>query len=517
MNHRVIVFGIDGGTFNVIAPLLKEGRLPTLARFAREGAAGELLSVVPPLTAPAWATFQTGLNPGRHGVFDFLAPPRLGYNRRLVNAAALASPRMFDALTAAGRSAGVINTPLTFPPRPLNGFIVPDLFAPAAEAKYFYPPALHAEIAALGPYRIDINPAYFEEGRDEEFLKDLEVVSATRLRVALELWKSKRPDLFVVVFTGVDRLMHFFWDQPRLVAAHYEWLDGALGEFARAAGDDVAILVVSDHGFGPVTGEADLATHLTTSGFMKLKKQGGANPRGFMDTIAKIDFLNLRKKLPKRWREAARGQVMDKLSAFAHVDWRATVAFPGTATQYGLYLNVRGREPEGTVARDDYERVRDDVIASLDALRPGLAARALRREEVYHGPFLDDAPDVYIPVWEDGIRLVEFSDDPAVRPRRRRPGEHRREGIFFAWGPAVAAGSRPAAASLADIYPTLMYLMGEGVPAGIDGRLLQEVITKERLAAHPPQARDYGPGGEEEYAGAEDARVRERLESMGYL
>jgi predicted AlkP superfamily phosphohydrolase/phosphomutase len=497
VTRRLVVFGIDGGTLNIIGPMLEEGRLPNL-------------------TAPAWATFLTALNPGRHGVYDFLAPPRLGYNRRVQNASALAAPRVLDALSEAGRTVGAVNVPMTFPPRAVNGFVIPGMLTPAVEARYFYPRPLADDVKRIGDYYIDMNPANFEEGRDDEFVEDLYRVAKARKKVALALWLEKKPDFFAVIFTAGDRLMHFFWDRPELVRDHYEWLDGALGEFRAAAAADVTFVVMSDHGFGPATGECDLAAHLGRHGFMKVGEKGGPSPRRFMDAAARLDVLNLRKFLPRRWRDAARGEVMDRLSAFAAVDWRATRAFPGTATQYGVYLNVAGREPAGIVARADYENVREELIASFDELYPGMAARALRREEVYHGPALDDAPDVYIPLWEEGVRLREFSDDPAVAPRRRRPGEHRREGIFFAAGPEVAAGGSPADAGLADLYPTIMHLMGEAAPAGVDGRVLTEVVAHDGLAAEPPRYRDYG-AGEAGYVGGEDAAVRARLRGMGYI
>jgi predicted AlkP superfamily phosphohydrolase/phosphomutase len=518
VKRKVIIFGVDGGTFNVLAPLLAAGELPHFGRMQAAGAAGELASVVPPLTAPAWATFQTGLNPGRHGVFDFLAPPRLGYNRRLHNAAALASLRIFDALTAAGRTVGAVNVPLTFPPRAVNGFVVPGLLTPAVKPEYFYPPELVAEIKSWGEYYIDLNPAFYEEGRDEEFLADLARVSAARFRVALRLWETKRPDFFIVVFTGVDRLMHFFWDRPALVREHYRWLDGALGEFLRRGEREGAtVIALSDHGFGPVVAEADLAAHLREGGWLRLRPRRGPTPRRFMDAVARLDVFGWRKKLPGRLRDAARGKVMERFSAFAGVDWSRTVAFPGTATQYGLYLNVAGREPEGIVARADYARVREEIIASLDGLRAGLGRRALRREDVYFGPALDDAPDCYLPLWEDGVRLAEFSDDPAVAPRRRRPGEHRREGIFFALGPDIRPGAGVADAGLGDVFPTVMYLMDEAVPAGLDGRVLTELFSDERLRRTPPAYGEYGDAATVGYAAEEDAAVRERLRSMGYL
>lgn len=513
---RLLIFGIDGGTPEVIQRLQAKGKLPHLATLARRGAAGILSSVVPPLTAPAWATFQTGLNPGRHGIFDFLRPPGHGYDRRVQNASALGAVRIFDALSAAGRTVGAVNVPFTFPAKPVNGFMIPGMLTPAAEDRYFYPPTLGAEVRRIGRYFIDMNPVTFEEGHDDDFIEELYRVEGARRNVALGLWERFRPDFFIVVFTGVDRLMHFFWDRPELVDAHYEWLDETLGQFLAGLGTEDTVMVISDHGFGGVRAEVDLAAHLTRAGFMRLGRRRGPTPRRVMDLIAALDVFNLRQRLPAVLRTAGRAQIMKTFSVFAAVDWKRTRAFPGTATQYAIYLNVAGREPEGIVKRSDYERVREEVIASLDELWHGLAARALRREEVYFGPALDGAPDIYLPLWEDGVRLKEFSDDPAVAPRRARPGEHRREGIFYAAGPAVTPGTKPDSATLTDIFPTVMFLLDEALPAGVDGRLLEEIIAPEALKESPPRFRDYG-GGTEGYLAGEDAEVRERLAGMGYL
>jgi len=68
---KLVIIGIDGGTYSIIDPLIEKGALPNLRRLIKSGVKGILKSTYPPLTAPAWVSFMTGENPGKHGFFDF--------------------------------------------------------------------------------------------------------------------------------------------------------------------------------------------------------------------------------------------------------------------------------------------------------------------------------------------------------------------------------------------------------------------------------------------------------------
>ncbi len=478
MKRKLLIFGIDGGTFRIIEPMWAAGHLPNLARLKAEGAAGVLTSVVPPLTAPAWATFQTGLNPGRHGVFDFLAPPRLGYNRPLQNAAALGAPRLFDALSSAGRTVGVINTPLTFPPRPVNGFVIPGMLTPAVKDKFLYPPSLGAEIREIGAYYIDMDPVNYEEGRDEEFRADLYRVSEARKKVALALFRAKRPDLFTIVFTGVDRLMHFFWDRPDWVCEHYAWLDAAVGEFREAAGEEATTLVVSDHGFGPASAEVNLAGHLVRRGFMVVREGARPSPRRVMGACAKLDFLKIRKRLPGRWRAAARASVLEKLSAFAAVDWSRTKAYAIGLT--GIFLNIAGREAQGIVAPGNAAALKAEIKAKLTGLRDGGAVAVNEVYDlaaIYQGPYLADGPELVVGYasgwrasWDSATGRVGaevFEDNVKAWSGDHCIASDLVPGVLFS--NARIATERPR---IIDLAPTVLDLFGLAVPPYMEGRPL---------------------------------------------
>ena len=129
---RFLVIGIDGGTFDLIRPWAEAGDLPNLARLMAEGVHGPLESTLPPVTAPAWSTFATGKNPGKHGVFDFILP--MGGRYDLVNATSIHAPTLWQIISEAGLKCGVMNVPVTYPPAPINGFVIGGMLSPVSGA-----------------------------------------------------------------------------------------------------------------------------------------------------------------------------------------------------------------------------------------------------------------------------------------------------------------------------------------------------------------------------------------------
>ncbi|MBI4838806.1 MAG: alkaline phosphatase family protein, partial [Nitrospirae bacterium] len=154
MDHKkikVMVIGIDGATFDVINPLISRGKLPNLKQLIDNGASGQLKSTMPPLSPAAWSTFQTGKNPGKHGVFDFFrnSPGEHGYLP--VNSTFLKSKTLWEILSDYGKRVGVLNIMFNYPPREVNGFIVSGKETPSEESEYTFPPSLKNELLQVDP------------------------------------------------------------------------------------------------------------------------------------------------------------------------------------------------------------------------------------------------------------------------------------------------------------------------------------------------------------------------------
>ncbi len=139
---RVIVIGLDGATFDLILPWVKEGCLPTFKRLMEEGVWGELKSTIPPLTGPAWSLFMTGKNQGKHGIFDFMVRNPEGYDWITINATFRKGRSFWNFLEEEGRRAIVFNVPVTYPPEHGKGAMVSGFLTPPGAEDFIFPPEL---------------------------------------------------------------------------------------------------------------------------------------------------------------------------------------------------------------------------------------------------------------------------------------------------------------------------------------------------------------------------------------
>jgi predicted AlkP superfamily phosphohydrolase/phosphomutase len=532
------VIGLDSATFDVVDPMLAAGELPNLARLCDAGARGVLRSTTHPLTPHAWATIVTGVNAGRHGIWDFTERDESGYQLRLVNGSFRRAPAVWDRLRRSGRRSGIVNVPFTWPAPDVNGFAIAGFDAAAREQGLTSPAALRDELRErFGSLELD-NAFPLTDGK-----LDLDLVRrAASQKVQIVTWLAERfdPELLFVVFMAADHIHHLCWtdwDADGLaspVAEVYRILDEAVGALGQLAGDG-NVMVVSDHGAGPLHGVVNLNAWLASQGFLAYETGGGVVGRKLLGEV-----LELRRYLPERLRYLAKQRLPGlrqkaiERGDYTVVDWSRTRAF-SYGTFGNIVLNVHGREQHGIVEPgDEYERVRDAVSARLlDLQGPGrerIVARVHRREDLFHGPELAKVPDLLVEfdhyawlgkgnlktrsesLWDE-IEIEGGSDHSYV-------GSHRHEGIVVLAGPAVAQGA-PVGGELVDVAPTLLYLMGEAVPADLEGRVLVEALSPELLDARPPEYDDAAPAEfEPERAELEEegaAEVERRLRGLGYL
>ena len=555
----VLVLALDGATFDVIHPMAEAGELPQLAAWMKEGRAARLPSTVPPVTFPAWSSFMTGLSPGEHGIFDFTQKKPGEYRLRFVNATDRTGASLFERVSRAGGRVLVLGMPATHPPEPVAGLLVCGFEAPVAsgsDPRSASDPALYQRIAAqVGPW---MRPELDESARADDFheraletllvridrKRDFALAALSALRAARD---GALPELTVVVFSESDTAgHHYFRDHDPRSPRHdpaasparknalrsvYRRLDEACGALRDAVGKDVCCVVVSDHGMGTAS---DKVVHLNRF----LEEQGllvrRASPFGSWDRAARGLRDRTLAWLPPRVaqllfrRARAAAALLESQARFGGFDWRRTLAFSEEAnTQPGIWVNLAGREAEGCVAAADYEATRDRLIAALLAWRlPSggpVVARALRREDVYSGPFVERAPDLVLELALDGghgLSLVPTpwsskrrGGDPISSVRQLAPddfgggrgrgmnGTHRGEGIFIACGPG--AEPCPPPARLAAVAPWLARMMGLAWAADADGIGHDESASTSRGAVA--------------YAEKDEAMVAERLRALGYL
>jgi len=439
----VLIIGLDGATWDVIDPWIEQGRLPHLARLREQGAWGPLASTMPPATLPSWSTFMTGVNPGKHGIFDFTRREFGTYEVRFVNSTFRKAPTLWTLLSAAGRRVCVLGVPGTYPPERVNGCMISGFDTPVttrADASFISPKELAPLVQASGGFpfadfqeiRIDGNWHRMALAR---LLRGVEI----KTRLAQTLLRREAWDCFMVLFGESDTVAHHFWrfhdaDSPRFDAAGgrefgdairrvYESLDAAIGALTVAA-PDATVLIVSDHGFG---GAGDKAVYLNrwlrADGFQHVRPTGA----GF-GVAARMKRTALQILPPSVQARAFRlngGRWASRLESrtrFAGIDWARTRAFSEELNYFpSVWLNLRGREPGGIVSQGDYRRLCDDVCAAAGGLedpehRRPIVRRAWRREELYHGPWVHYAPDIILEFNLDGHYSYTCLPSAAGRP-----------------------------------------------------------------------------------------------------
>ncbi|MBN1425948.1 alkaline phosphatase family protein [Candidatus Fermentibacteria bacterium] len=541
--HRVLVIGLDGGTFRVIEPFAREGIMPCLGGLMARGASGILRSTEPPYTGPGWSSFMTGTNPGKHSNYDvqrrtldYAALEPAGYHT-------LAGTTLWDIASAAGRRTVLLNMPMTYPPPAINGIVVTGPLTPPGIECFTYPEALSEEIRRkFGHYLPDLPWASYGIEDQGAMLDELERMMDQHEQVSLWALARERWDLAAVVLVAPDRIQHSLWrclgiDGP--VADHdkalrdrvrglYATMDRTVHRLMEAAGSDANVIVVSDHGFGPIKARVDLNNLLADVGLLAYRGE-----RGLVDSVGKrLHALGLRRRhVAAALRPLGIGRgLVDSLEsgnrlqgAGSVTDWGATRAF--SLITNGVFVNLCGREPEGIVATDEYEGTRQEIIEKLCAVRDPdtgdqVIHRVQRREEVYAGPYLDYAPDLMITEYDERYYFhffphshftTAFNDpDPAS-------GNHAHDGILIAQGPDIAAGEVQGA-RLVDMMPTLCALLDLAIPPEVDGDVLESLLRMPRSSAKAPGSP--GPLPDPTRRGLteqEQQGLEERLRGLGYL
>lgn len=546
---RVLVLGLDGATFDLLDTWMERGLMPNVQRLATEGSRAVLRSVMPPVTAPAWTSFATGVRPGKHGVFDFRRRQPGQLARRFISSRDVRAPALWDILADAGLQTGLINVPVTYPLSERTSFAISDMLTPSTEVQFTNPPTLYEELRPeLGEYIIDAPPNHLN-GRKAiaPFLDALETCTRQRTKYIVHLLKTREWDFAMAVFVGTDRLQHVLWDvlsgafeiypatsELREYKARAErfmtLLDGMIGEILAACPEETHVFIVSDHGFGPLRRKFRVNKWLAQQGLLTPSRRRGRLGR----LVASADVLRLRHLAA---RMLSRGKTPGSIPFWRWINWPKTKAYAASITELGIYVNLQGREPNGIVAPgDEYERVRDQVLEGLRELRHPEDGRPLltmagRREELFEGPHLEEAPDIVYTL-EDGACTADLRLEGPLFERaswRSGTGMHRFGGVLIASGPSIQKAQRLPEVEIIDVAPTILSLFQMPVPYDMEGQVAESLLTEEaRRAATqgrgegppPPSSRSAQgeqPGEDSPYSEEDARQVEERLRGLGYL
>ena len=572
---RVLVIGLDGVTFDLIYPWVEEGKLPNFKRFMNEGVCGTLTSVIRPASPQAWSSFITGKNPGKHRINYFIQRVENSYGIRFINAKTRVGESIWGILSRHGKRVGVINVPITYPPEKVNGFMISGMDSPGVNSKFTYPAGLYSEIKdKVGQYILDSGMGgYVTGGRYVQSLKRLNQMITQRFKTARYLYQKENWDFFMVVFAAPDRVQHSFWrymdrrhplftedshrEFGKAIENTYVRMDKVLGEFDRMVDEDTVILVMSDHGAGPVSDKTIyLNKWLASKGLLKFRNEA------YSVTLtgrfhARTKGLLFRHILqPTRrllWKSTSREtkerlvklfpRLRDKMMSmffFSNIDVEHTKVF-AEENRSIIWLNVNGRDPKGIVEPGrEYEELRDYIIQELEGLRcpytgQNVVQKAYKREELYFGDYVHEAPDIIV-MWNhytsrpshtsksgDFIRRISKEEMEELEANLHQNAEHRLNGVFMAKGQYVKRGMNLKHANIMDLVPTTLYLFGLPVPEDMDGKVLTDIFEERFLRNNPVR---YEPAfGDKRadfisdgvYSAEESQQIKKRLKELGYI
>ncbi|MCG3136092.1 MAG: hypothetical protein HMLKMBBP_03908 [Planctomycetes bacterium] len=520
---RIVLIGLDAADLDVIGPLMAAGRMPVIADLIARGTSGVLHSTIPPVSAPAWATFLTGVEPGRHGLYAFVVE-RPGGGTSLARSSDIRAPKLWHHCAAQGLRAVVANVPVTYPPEACDGaVVVTGMLTPESpDVVFTHPPALSAEIrAAIPGYRIDVDKAMMSERAT--LFDRMDAITRGHRDLFRHLLRTQPFDVFAGIFTNTDRAQHCFWRSDRaLVDRMFEDADRYVGEVLSAADlSETVVMLMSDHGFGGARWKLYVNRALEDAGLLATTRSAAPDPH--MAKRRADSFEDFQGGGGAHRQDGVLGKVLAAVGVGgeAVVDWPRTKAFLWSLDTGGVAVNLKSRYPHGTVADADYERVRDEVIAALRALRTGdgrpVYRTVRRREEAYAGEHAASAPDVVVEPQDDVAFGMDLDAKDAVREHKRPEGTHSPRGFFSITGPGIRAGLRTEA-KIADCLPTMLHAIGAAVPAVTDGRVIAEAFVESRpVRTLAPGAASAAADPRAAYTAEEEAELRKALEGLGYL
>lgn len=533
-----MVIGLDGATLELMKPLADQGVMPNLSELLRKGCSGVLKSSIPPYTPPAWSSFYTGVNPGKHGIYGFTCFNPKTRSWELPSSKIIGAKKIWQILNEQGLSTGLINLPLTYPPEKVDGFMITGMMTPEKAKVFMYPESLAIEINALPhQYVVDVPVVPFLDSRNTDIVKRLHAALLGRRAACLHLIRNHPCDMMMTVFVVPDRLQHVYWkyiDQNSVlydtvegeafrkeILACYRALDDAIGDIITAAGDDCKTILMSDHGFCELRGEFYLNNWLAKAGLLTI----GGSGKWIIDGGRK-----LRKLVPNRFVDFFGHIMADKIGAKKlrrSIDWNNTIAY---AHEQGLFLKAAFDNDDGRpeLSRKDYLELRDRISERLNDFRhPKTGEKVVDsisyKEDIYIGRYFDRAPDI-VPVLDnyrtyinDGLVRDELLVDYEMIPN----GIHHPDGLFVAYGSDISRNRIIEGATIIDVAPTIIHALGLGVPENMDGRVLADVFQDSFMKKNPVRGSASGENGHDNsasvYTQEESDEIEEQLRGMGYI
>ncbi|RME60601.1 hypothetical protein D6779_01895 [Candidatus Parcubacteria bacterium] len=549
-SHRVLVIGLDGATLDLAIPWMQQGYLPNLKRLMENGKAAQLQSVLPVISAAAWVTFMTGVNPGKHSVYDFVKRDPHSYKLIPTSRRDIQVPTLWQLLSRHGKRIFVMNVPLTYPPERVNGIMISGLGTPNLKT-FTSPPELSDYLRKQG-YIVN-RRIYYSKQDKEGFLKESQELISHITQTACEFLTQQVWDFAMVVYRETDDVPHGFWHDmdpthPKhvpnsryqyVIRDTYQALDQAIGELLTAVGQDTNVFIISDHGFGPLYKDVFLNEWLRQKGYLKMKSSYQAKSLAGKLGITRNNISRALRSMGlmrvERWIKDVLGDKIgilpqDKWPDFhVGIDWEHTLAY-SRGFQGQIFINLQGRDPHGIVPAKDYKRLRDALVQDLQALRDPddgqpVVSKIYTREMLYEGAYIDSAPDLVL-VMRDLTYTTRLGYELGQQPgqifgasRVGETGGHRQNGMVIASGPDLNVGHNLASDIwIGDLAPTILHLLNCPVPTWMDGKVQTKWLSPQ-IASREIRYTTESPtlATTDVITEKESEEIMQRLRDLGYL
>jgi predicted AlkP superfamily phosphohydrolase/phosphomutase len=479
---KIVVLGVPGFGSNLAG--IED--LPNLKKMQEDGIWGKVQGSLPSNSPTAWTCALSSRNPGAFGFWGISSRDTLSYDESKSIDVKTKDQRvksLYTILPNLGQKVAILGVPITSPPpRIPGGYCISDSLEQDRAKGFTWPKTLVDEIRGLvGEYLLDTGPLSMEK---DHALKTIYEMDSQRFSLLKYFMGKKQCDCVVAVITGMDKMArHFarYWDEnhrkhepdPRYKSAFRDyslWLDKQIGEVRDALDESTVFLILSDHSTQRLEGKINLNEWLIQEGYMYLRE--------YPSEPTAIEMLNVEWSKTKAWAMGTSGQV---------------------------YINLKGRESDGTVDPSEYEKLLDELIGKLkevpDEKGNLLKTRLFKRHEIYSGPFADYAPDLFV-FFDEGrwktTDLVGFGSrnlyslDPS---QTKEDGAEGMDGYFCLAGPGIPRKGEYVGASLLDMAPTVLDVMDLEIPSEMEGVSLS---------------------GKERTPEEEEALIQERLKFLGY-
>lgn len=513
--NRIAVIGLDGATFKLLDPLFEKGKMPNLKKFVDRGVRGTLLSTKPPVTAPSWTTFATGVNPGKHGCYDFFLPGETFDSFRPANSSEIKVPTIYEMLHDNNKRAVLINLPNSFPPKVPEFPTITSLMTVGDD--FIFPANLKDKYPELNHYPLSPDENIKLSEDMDTYIKHIVDIDRKRVAAVKKMFLQESWDLFFFLFSSTDWVSHLvFYDMvenqhPEAMKV-FDVVDEFFGWLHENLPADCNLYVMSDHGFTYYTELFYINRWLEQEGYLATTTGSGKLEENATVRRKKLsaarDSKQIRLKVNKRLFKAiffnAKLEVLAKKFFRKvvkriipiHVDINigldmanTKVCFPRGSMLQTLYLNFKGNFADGIITdKSEYNHIRSDVKNKLEKLKSPsgkpVTEHVYTKEELYGDTPPIPSPDLHCKtkdVWIVGhLHSKSLFEDHISN-------KHDEYGIFFAAGPDIKEGVSIKGAEMADLCPTILHHFSLPIPDYTDGKVLDIFKADSPPAQNKPR------------------------------